>query len=636
MAKDKFKKTLVNTPLKEAKFLAYLEQADGDVGFDTEVAAPLLRDRKSFINISYSALLGFSIAFEDKQTFYLPVRHKGSNCSYRTQRKAWRYLQERAAEGAVWAHNAKFDHQVAIQEGFPLEGLLDSMVAAWLQTGRHTGIGLKVLAKEVLGRESPEYDPTIQFKTAQEVFEYACHDALNTLEVGLHFTNGWTEQQWDWFRTECRFAHSLAEMKLHGIGLDFKQLTSTLARAEAKEAALLKRWDEIAPKVEGQPVSISSTKQLQELYNRGLWLAEKRTKTGLASTARTAMLFQIENETPGAELAQLRLDFQEVHKIIGTYTEGLIEEALQWHDRRLHPDLHHFGTVTGRLSSSNPNIQNQPSHGEWAPEIKKSYIPSPDCEFTSADYSQVELRYFADYCGGKLLQAFMDGADLHQVTADALGVERSVGKTINFGFLLYGGGPNKMADLLRCSYGEAKVAIERLQRKYPRIEAWRAHVIKTTLERATVMPMVKTKAGRVRYIPELNPEAFMKNLEPEQQEKMWSDMAAKYDLSPHMDKEKLKKSIFSRGKRLVVNYLVQGGCRDVLILGMDEYRKNAPEGFRLVTTVHDEVLTEHPEGRGEEARELLKTSLEGVGKKLGLRVPLIAEPQTGKNWYEVK
>lgn len=626
------RRKLVNTPKSEIEFLKYLSGAsDGQyVGFDTEVSAPLLRDRKSFINASYMSLLGISLAFEDEQCFYLPVRHKGNNVSFSTLRKAFRFLQATAKDGRLWAHNAKFDHQVMIREGFPFEGMLDSMVAAWLETGKHTGLGLKVLAKEILNRDSPEFFE-MDKKTGQEVLEYACHDALNTLQLGIHFSKHWDAKRWSWFRTECRFAHSLAEMKLLGIGLDFEHLFQVAQDAEKRRDDLAREWDKECPEI-----SISSSKQLQQLFEEGLWRTEKRTRTGMASTARDAMLYQIENNSPGAHLAQLRLDFQEVSKIVGTYTHGLIEEALQWQDRKLHPDLHHFGTVTGRLSSSHPNIQNQPSHGDWAPKIKQSYIPSRGCEFTSADYSQIELRYFADYCGGKLLDAFLEGKDLHQVTADALKVERSVGKTVNFGFLLYGGGPQKMADLLRCGYGEAKMKIEMLARGFPEIEEWRKFVIDTTLKRATILPMVQTRAGRVRYIPELNPDVFMANLTTEQQEKMWADMAAKYDLDASMDRERLKKSIFSRGKRLVVNYLVQGGCRDILILGMDKYRTHAPDGFRLVTTVHDEVLTEHPIGKGAEAREFLKWALESVGDDLGLRVPLIAEPKTGKNWYEVK
>ena len=625
---------LVNTPLSEGKFLEHLKdvwKGEGQVGFDTESVAPLLRGRRNqFINVTHSALLGLSIAFEDETCYYLPVRHKGNNTSASTLARTWKALTLLAGKGRLWAHNAKWDHQVALREGVALEGLQDSMVAAWLQTGRNSGIGLKDLALEILGRGSPAFFQ-MQDKTGKEVLEYACHDALNTLQLGAFFTKDWDAKQWDWFRTECRFAHSLAEMKLLGVGLDADKLTGIAEQARAEQSAVLREWDTLAP-----GISISSAKQLQVLFDEGQWRSEKMTRTGQNSTARNAMLYQIENETPGKRLAELRLHFQEVSKILGTYTEGLIEEAYQWADKRLHPDLHHFGTVTGRLSSSNPNIQNQPSHGKYAEAIKSCYIPSPGMAFTSADYSQVELRYFADYCGGKLLEAFLEGADLHQVTADALGVERSVGKTINFGFLLYGGGPQKMADLIRTDFMGAKRAIAKLQRQYPEIEQWRQFVIEKTLARATILPMVRTKAGRIRYIPELNPEAFMANLPDGQQEKMWADMAAKYDLSPQMDRERLKKSVFSRGKRLVVNYLVQGGCRDILVLGMDKYRREAPKGFRLVTTVHDEVLTEHPIGKEKEAQEFLKYALESVGKDLKLRVPLIAEPKSGSDWSKVK
>jgi DNA polymerase I-like protein with 3'-5' exonuclease and polymerase domains len=441
----------------------------------------------------------------------------------------------------------------------------------------------------------------------------------------------------DWFDNECYFTHILAEMKLAGIALDRKKLVEIRRDADAVRTSAGQRWAELAP-----DVSITSSKQLQTLFDEGLWKTSKMTKTGSYSTDAETMREQVRNETPGAELAKLRLEFQEVTKVVNTYTDGLIEEALQWSDKKLHPDLFHLGTVTGRLSSSHPNIQNQPARGEWAKGIKECYVPDPGFEFTSADYSQIELRYFADYCGGNLLQAFVDGKDLHVETGEGMGVNRDKGKTVNFGFLLYGGGPRKLAGLLECNEEEGREKLALLGSKYPRIEAWRDHVINKTRRRGPT-PWVKTRAGRIRYIPELAPLAWKRNNKAEYMAAAFN-IAKKYGF--HMDarnnnpraefKLKVDSALFSRGKRLCINYLVQGGSRDLLVLAMNLYRKRAPAGFTLVTTVHDEILTQHPIGRGEEGRALLKTCMEEVGATLGLKVPVIAEPKTGPTWFAVK
>lgn len=637
------KTVLANTPLKVGRLLKRLDKAIADesgfVGFDTEIEAPLLRGR-DFVNRSYSALLGLSIAFEDDTAYYLPLRHKGNNASFMDLHNVCTQLEKLAHTGRLWAHNAEFDYGVMKRAGYDLEGLRCSKLAAWLVTGKNKGIGLKLLAREVLGRTSPDYDPHIGKQTAAEVLEYACHDAVNTRELGAHYFAILEKRNAvNWFDTECAFGRVLAEMQAQGINLDRKKLVEIRRDADAVRTAARQRWEELAP-----DVSITSSKQLQQLFAEGLWRTERKTKTGNYSTDAETMKEQVTKGTPGAALAQARMDFQEVTKIVNTYTDGLIEEALQWADKKLHPDLFHLGTVTGRLSSSNPNIQNQPAHGDWSTKIRECFIPDAGFEFTSADYSQIELRYFADYCKGNLLQAFVDGKDLHVETGEAMGVGRDGGKTVNFGFLLYGGGPKKLARTVGAPESEGEELQGRLQSKYPRIEAWRKHVVKVAENRGPI-PWVKTRAGRVRYIPELQPEQW-KARDPEGYGALARHLVSKYGLGPDAYKprffggrqvrSKVNSAIYSRGKRLVVNYLVQGGSRDLLALAMVRYRERAPEGFSLVTTVHDEVLTQHPIGRGEEARALLKECMESVASQLGLKVPVLAEPQTGSTWAAVK
>jgi len=630
------KVTLVNTPLKVETLCRKLDKTTGYIGFDTEVAGPLLRGR-DFVNISYAALLGISLAFEDGKAYYIPFRHKGNNATFLQLHEICTRLQTHAADHRVFAHNAKFDHQPMTQIGYPLPGLLCTMIAAWLHTGKNKGIGLKPLALEILDRKSPEYDPSISHKTGDAVKIYAGHDALNTLQLGLHYRELLTDDEWAWLAEESAFTHSLADMKLAGMRLDKGKLRGLRYQAMKDQNRIRRDWEKIVP-----DISITSAKQLQELFEMGTWVPHGMTDGGSFSTSGKAMEWNEINATPdGQKLARLRLDYQEVAKIVTTYTDGLIEEATQWRDGKLHPDLYHFGTVTGRLASANPNIQNQPAHGSWAKSVRECFIPEPGMEFTSADYSQVELRYFAEYCGESLLAAFMDGADLHQRTADAMGITRANAKTVNFGFLLYGGGPDKLAEDLGCSGSEAKRKIDALHAEYPEVEIWRQHVLKVVRGRGT-NPWCKTLAGRIRYFPELNPD-YLKRVDPVEYQRL----AKKYRAGCKRRGKKpsatgLEWSVRGRGERLVVNYLIQGGARDLLVLGTNEYRARVAEApkqypkFSLVTTVHDDALTQHPKGMGEPARKLLRRSLQSAGPRLGLKVPIIADPKTGATWAEVK
>lgn len=626
------KVTLANTPLRANQLVKKLQAAQLAVGFDTEVAGPLLRGR-DFVNISYAPLLGLSVAFGDEKCFYVPVRHKGNNISFSDLDKICGELQRTAQEGRLWAHNAKFDHQAMMRAGYPLPGLLDSMIAAWLVTGKNKGIGLKQLAEEILDRKSPEYDPSIAHKAGDQVKLYAGHDALNTLQLGAHFRANMSDNLYLWFIQECQFTHILAEMKLRGMRVDVPGLLKMRDLAAVERAFIVKEWSARA-----SDLKISSSKQLQALFEEGIWKTRGRTAGGAYSTATKAMEYNAEHgEGDGKALAQLRLDYQEVDKIVGTYSDGLIEEARQWADGKLHPDLYHFGTVTGRLSSANPNIQNQPAHSKWAKIIRECFVPDPGTEFTSADYSQVELRYFAEYCGGGLLATFMGGGDVHDRTAAAMAIDRDKAKTVNFGFLLYGGAPEKLAkDVLGCTKHEAEDKIAQLHREYPEVERWRTKCVAEADASSAGCPFVHTLAGRIRHIPELNPD-WMRHHQPEEYARLvkkYHDNCRIYGRAPKPKGPWF--SVRSRGERLVVNYLIQGGARDLLVLGMNAYREAAPPGFTIVTTVHDEVLTQHPAGRGEEARKLLQEALESAGPALGLKVPILAEPKTGSTWGEVK
>jgi len=625
--------TLANTPLKADTILRLLDKHDGKIGLDTEFAGASLRGR-DFVNLSYSTGLGISLSFK-RRNYYLPIRHKGNNIAFRDLDRVCKVLQDIARENRVYAHNAKAEHFTFTDLGFPLEGLMDTMIAVWLITGKNKGIALKGLVEELFDRKVPPYDPAIIGKCGNDVKFYAGWDSRNALDLAEHFVPQIEEKGlWDWFVEECTFTHTLADMKRQGMRIDYDKLTDLASVAGKEQERILAEWTKLVP-----DIKITSSKQLQELFLEGTWVPKGRTKSGAAfSTEGKVMEYNAKNgKGDGKRLAQLRLEYQEVAKIVSTYSDELVEEARQWRDGKLHPDLFHFGTVTGRLSSSNPNIQNQPARGTYAKLVREAFIPEEGYAFVSADYSQVELRYFAEYCGGTLLDAFLNGKDLHQRTADAMETSRDNGKTVNFGFMLYGGAPQKLADdVLKCSVSEAEEKIKKLHAEYPEVEQWRQRIINEADNSSPSVPFVHTLAGRIRHIPELNPD-YMRQKMPEE----YAQLTQKYvKRCRQFGREPKPKgawySIRSRGERLVVNYLIQGGARDLLVLGMNHFRRHMPKGWQIVTTVHDEVMVQCPEYQAELASDLLKVALESAGPALGLKVPILAEPKIGYTWAEVK
>ena len=628
---------VVTTDARFDMFLREFEEEDNagrPLGLDTEAVGPARRysraNSKPFLNMNYAAIQGISLAFWNENVYYFPLRHRGPNAKW-----AWAEQALKALDGKpVWAHNVKFDAGLLEKEGFDIGRIFwrDSMLAAWLAFSKSKGIGLKELAKELLDRESPEWQGSLIDKTAEEVKEYVCHDALNTLQVGdLLWHEKLTTKQRDALVTiETPFAIELSRMERDGMAFDVDLLEESMGKLvdeRLKEKQGL--WDSVCP-----DISWASAKDLQELFIDGTLTPQGETKTGAFKTGKDVLNWNIQNGTPAqAEMAQLILNLREVSKVKGTYVDGFYEETRQWSDRRLHPELHQMGTRTGRLASSNPNIQNQLSHGEFAPLLKRCYVADPGWLFVSADYAQIELRLFAELAGGSLLQAFLDGADLHQRTADALGVTRDQGKTFNFGFLIYGGGPNKAAREFGWTQAEAKERLAAIAAEYPEAAEFRNFVINVVSKRAPV-PWVQTRAGRRRLIPELVPSEW-EYRDPAAYRAKAKSMIDKYGIRPH-DTRRLQSAMRNSGERIAVNSIVQGSAADLAKYAMVDFARKVPRyAGRLVTMVHDEILATAKEGEEKKVAVYLQECMEEAGPKLGYKVPIIAEPAIGKNWHEV-
>lgn len=593
------KNYLVNTTAKVNKLLNKLVDAEV-VGFDTESVGPLLRNRKTrFINVHKSHLLGFSVAFPDEEVFYVPVCHAKSNADYSSISHVLRMV---ADVPTVWAHNWKHDATVLRREGYPVpRGAACSFLAAWLLNKPEKG--LKALALSELERESPEYDASMHNRPANEVLEYVCHDALNTLQLGQKFDA--ELRSIDLYHlhreVESPFSLLLGEMQTCGLDVDAIKLAALSRRCLRRLEEIKLEWEELFP-----DVSISSSKQLQELFLEGTWRTKERTAVGQYSTAKDVIEQQLNVCKPGSAghtAAKLRLEYQQVSKIASTYTVGFIEESRQFPDTRLHPDYNQTGTATGRLSSANPNGQNIPAHGEYAKLVKEAIVPRKGYVYVSADESQVELRVLAHFAGGKLMRAYREGIDVHQQTADALKIDRQLAKTVNFA-LQYKCGAYKLGKLLGISPKKAEPIAERLLSTYPELDRLRERIVNAADSRPE--PYVKTITGRRRYIPELH------SGDP---------------------------GIRSRGERLAINTVIQGSAADIIKLAMLGIRRELDKQWGcdhyFVSQVHDELTLEVRDDAF--AIALVKQSLKKhLETAVRLKVPLVAEPVVARNMAECK
>ncbi len=625
------KRTLANTPLACAELLEKLSTAT-EIGFDTESAGPLLRNRtwkngKTFINEHLSTIIGFSVGFPaptleevpdnwkkkdgqlrkgralETETYYVPLRHNKKNATWTDA--------ENILAGVMgcdlWWHNSKHDHKMLLLNSFPLpqKNTYDTFIASLLTDPQRESHGLKALAFDLLGRKSPEFDPTFYNLTGKDALEYACDDAGNTLELGQLLRPKLEEQGlWDWFKdTESPFALVLSEMERWGMRLNEKGLRRVSKACDRKMDEALKYWNDMFPEID-----IGSAAQLQHLFEAGVWKPFKKTPGGAIAVDRDTMEHQLSIMTEGSDghvAADLRLDYQGASKIATTYTLGFIEEAKQFPDNRIHPSYNQGGAGTGRLSSSNPNGQNIPVRSTLGKKVKENIIPAEGWAFLSADYSQIELRVLAHCCGGKLMQAYLNGEDVHQQTADLVGSSRDDGKTLNFA-IVYGAGPWTLAKQLKTDKRQATAMQKKFLAAYPNIPRFMAACVKAADSRGA-HPYIKTLTGRRIYVPDL--------------------LAQDYGTR-------------NAGIRKAGNAPIQGGAFDIMKIGMCRVARETQgdDRIRCVNNLHDEVTYEvnvaaMKPGELDDLVALVKFNLEDAFK---LRVPLIAEPKVGYTWAETK
>ena len=397
---------------------------------------------------------------------------------------------------------------------------------------------------------------------------------------------------------ELPLCETLASMEYYGVDADADGIRAFGDKLNEKLGEIT---DEIY-RLAGQEFNISSPKQLAKVLFEDLGLpCKKKTKSGYSTNAD--VLESIANKHP---IVPMILEYRTLSKLSSTYVDSLLKQIHA--DGRVHSIFKQTETRTGRISSTEPNMQNIPVRKELGREMRRFFIAREGCLLVDADYSQIELRVLASVCGDEnMQQAFLSGSDIHTSTAaqvfglpeDFVSPEmRSAAKAVNFG-IIYGIGPFSLSKDIGVSVAEAKKYIQSYLDNYPKVTEF----MNKTVADGEKNGYVSTIFGRRRYIPELSAS---------------------------------NKNVQAFGKRAAMNAPIQGAAADIIKLAMVKvYRRlkaELPE-VHLILQVHDELILEAPEAQAERAAALLKEEMEAAVK---LAVPLTVDVHTGKSWYDAK
>ena len=397
---------------------------------------------------------------------------------------------------------------------------------------------------------------------------------------------------------ELPLCQVLAEMTRVGVAVDREALEAFSKMLSGRVEAVQEEIFQLA----GEAFNLNSPKQLGEILFEKLGLpAKKKTQRGWSTSAEV-----LEGLKYGHPIVAKILDYRMLSKLHTTYAEGLLKVIAR--DGRIHTTFQNTVTATGRLSSTDPNLQNIPVRTELGGEFRKMFVPQPGWLLVDADYSQIELRVLAHIADDEIMRkAFQDGEDIHRVTAaQVFGVTpievtpemRRHAKAVNFG-IVYGISEFSLAADIGVSRAEAKAYIDSYLARYAGVRNYMHNIV----EQARVQGYVTTLMGRRRYLPELKSSNY---------------------------------NIRSSGERIALNTPIQGTAADIIKLAMIRVhaalrRENLQA--RLVLQIHDELIVECPESEAEIVRQLVRREMEQV---MPLSVPLEAEAKIGHSWYEAK
>ena len=569
------------------------------VSLDTETTSTNTMDAE---------LVGLSFAVDEKEAFYVPVPANREEALQIVN--IFKPLYENP-EILKIGQNIKYDLEVLCNYGIELKGpLWDTMIAHYLIQPelRHN---MDYMAEVYLNYQTIHIDELSGPKGKQqrsmrdlspaEVYEYAAEDAditlrlKNVLEPKLKEAG--VEQLF--YDIEMPLVRVLAEMEMNGVCLDTASLQETSKIFTNRMLELESRIYELA----GEPFNIASPKQVGDILFGKMKIIDKpkKTKTGQYVTSEE-VLQQLKHKS---EIVEDILEHRGLKKLLGTYIDTL-PHLINKRTGHIHTSFNQTITATGRLSSSDPNLQNIPIRGEDGKEIRKAFIPEPGCLFFSADYSQIELRVMAHLSGDEhMLEVFREGKDLHAATAatiykkdisEVTRDERTKSKRANFG-IIYGITVFGLAERLDISRDESKQLIDGFFQTFPQVHDY----MEASKQLARERGYAETVFHRRRYLPDINSRnATVRNF----------------------------------AERNAINAPIQGSAADIIKVAMIRiYERFKAEGIRskMILQVHDELnFSVFPDEK--ERVELIV--LEEMQNAYQLKVPLIADCGWGDNWLE--
>jgi len=595
---------LVNTREALDTFLAEIQIAP-EFSFDTETTG---------LNIISDRPIGISFSFSPEKGFYLPLWEPHLEDLTPTEiLTAVKPFFLHPGKVKV-AHNFKFDQQMLRNVGIEITPPWgDTMLIDFLLDPSRQSFSLDALSKEFLDIRKipttalmgPKKETPMTEVDLDRLYEYACEDADCTLQLYRKRHPKLFEMNLIklYHEVELPIAGILGRMEQAGIRVDSDILQKISLHLHERRKSLEGEIHELS----GEEFNIASPKQLSKILFEKL---EIQKKLGVTRLRKTTQGFSTDStaleELSEDPLIQKILEYRTVTKLASTYVDQL-PTMIHPQTGRIHTNFHQTGTATGRLSSSNPNLQNIPIRGALGKEIRTAFVAEPGHILLSADYSQIELRILAHLSQDQaLIHSFQEGKDIHTVTAsrvwdkpegEVTSEERSQAKAINYG-ILYGMGPKKLSKITQMSMDSAKKFIAKYFEAFPTIQAYIDH----SIAQAKALGYTETILGRRRPIPGIQ-----------------GDMGPMAEAS---------------ARSMAVNSPIQGSAADLIKLAMIRIEREIETHklkARMLLQVHDELIFECPTEEVSLLREIIQTGME---RALSLDVPLDATIGSGKNWLE--
>ena len=553
-------------------------------------------------------LVGMSFSFKENQAFYVPVPANRDEAQKIVNKFKSVFENEKTVKVG---QNIKYDMLVLSNYGVEIRGrMFDTMIAHYvLQPELHHG--MDYLAEVYLKYETIKIEELIGPKGKNQknmrdlppsaVYKYACEDADVTLKLKHILEKELKEQGVEalFEEIEMPLVPVLAYMERNGVRIDTAALKETSLHFTARMQQIEKEVHELA----GMEFNIASPKQVGEVLFDRLKIVEKakKTKSGQYVTSEDVL----ESLRGKHEIVGKILEHRGLKKLLSTYIDAL-PQLINPQTGHIHTSFNQTVTATGRLSSSNPNLQNIPVRNEDGKEIRKAFIPEDGCEFFSADYSQIELRIMAHLSQDPhMIEAFQKGQDIHAATAAKIyktdlehvsREQRSKAKTANFG-IIYGISTFGLAERLNVERREAKELIDGYFANYPHVKEYMDESIRVAREKGYIETIFKRK----RYLPDIN-----------------------------------SRNAVVRGyaERNAINAPIQGSAADIIKVAMIRiYRRFREEGIqsKMILQVHDELNFSVVPAEKEKVQQIVISEMEAAYK---MKAPLRADYGWGKNWLE--